>query len=387
MTRASDVIVVGAGLVGAACGREFARRGCNVRILDGEPPGNHTTAAGMGHIVVMDDSDAQMRLTLQGRALLHAFVDSVPPTVAERIEADPTGTLWIAEDDGGYEAARSKQTYYSDFGVASELLDEDAMREAEPCLARGLAGALRVPDDFVIYAPAVVEAMLDDARAHGARVESACVRRIRGRTVELEDGRTLDAAWVIDAAGEAAFDILDAEARAALKHVRLRRRKGQLVITDRYPGFARHQLVELGYLASAHGDDRASVAFNLQPRATGQMLLGSSREFEAADATVDASLLRRMIERATRFVPGIGELAALRAWAGFRVATDDHLPLVGPIDAPHSRGLLLACGHEGLGITTSLSTAKLLVDHVFDCADADFPIDPYLPTRSMHGTG
>ncbi|MCB9881725.1 MAG: FAD-binding oxidoreductase [Planctomycetes bacterium] len=387
MTRASDVIVVGAGLVGAACGREFARNGCNVRIFDGKPPGNHTTAAGMGHIVVMDDSDAQMRLTQRGRVLLQGFVDSVPVTSAERIEAEPTGTLWIAEDSAGYEAARSKQAYYSRFGVVSEMLDERTLREVEPCLARGLVGALRVPDDFVIYAPAVVDALLDDARVHGAHVEQSRVRRISGRNVELEDGRTLDAAWVIDAAGEEAFDVLDAEARAALTHVRLRRRKGQLVITDRYPGFARHQLVELGYLASAHGDDRASVAFNLQPRATGQMLLGSSREFDATDATLDSRLLRQMIERATRFVPGIGALVALRAWAGFRVATDDHLPLVGPIEASHSRGLLLACGHEGLGITTSLSTARLLVDYVFDRADADFPIDPYLPTRRMHAAG
>ena len=58
-----DVVVVGAGIVGAACAYELARRNLKVAILDREMVGGGATAAGMGHIVVMDDSEAQFALT------------------------------------------------------------------------------------------------------------------------------------------------------------------------------------------------------------------------------------------------------------------------------------------------------------------------------------
>ena len=108
-------------------------------------------------------------------------------------------------------------------------------------------------------------------------------------------------------------------------------RKGHLVITDRYPGFCRHQLVELGYLKSAHAmtPGAPSTAFNVQPRATGQILLGSSREFVGWDARANPDVLSAMIARGIVFMPGLAALSAVRVWTGFRPATPDKLPLVG----------------------------------------------------------
>jgi glycine/D-amino acid oxidase-like deaminating enzyme len=158
----------------------------------------------------------------------------------------------------------------------------------------------------------------------------------------------------------------------------VKKRKGHLVITDRYPGFLRHQLVELGYLKSAHTLTAESVAFNIQPRKTGQLLIGSSRQFEVEGATVDVSILNRMLSRAIEFLPGLGKLSSLRAWTGFRAATPDKLPLIGR--SVENDRLYLATGHEGLGITTSLGTAKLLVDQIVNRGSA-IPVAPYLPAR------
>jgi D-hydroxyproline dehydrogenase subunit beta len=87
-----------------------------------------------------------------------------------------------------------------------------------------------------------------------------------------------------------------------------------------------------------------------------------------------------MIERALEYMPGLGRLSAIRAWTGFRAATPDKLPLIGP-HVEHER-LYLATGHEGLGITTSLGTARLLVDQILRRTPA-IPVDPYLPARVM----
>ena len=106
----------------------------------------------------------------------------------------------------------------------------------------------------------------------------------------------------------------------------------------------------------------ASVAFNIQPRATGQVLIGSSRELVGWNAAPNPGVLRRMLERAVAFMPSLAALSALRSWTGFRPATTDGLPLIG--QWPKTPGLWLAAGHEGLGITMALGTARILTDQI-----------------------
>jgi glycine/D-amino acid oxidase-like deaminating enzyme len=139
-----------------------------------------------------------------------------------------------------------------------------------------------------------------------------------------------------------------------------------------------HQIVELGYLKSAHSVSSDSVAFNIQPRKTGQMLIGSSRQYNAEGYEVDAAILGRMLRRAEEYLPDVGTLKAIRVWTGHRPATPDKLPLIGPsIESEH---IYLATGHEGLGITTSTGTGHMLADLVLGRPTA-IPAEPYAPSR------
>src|ERR1051325_12137909 len=188
--------------------------------------------------------------------------------------------------------------------------------------------------------------------------------------VRLRDGSFINAGLVVNPAGSWSPQLTPESS--------VKKRKGHLVITDRYPQFLRHHLVELGYLKSAHSVTAESVAFNIQPRKTGQLLIGSSRQYGVDDLHVDTSILTRMLDRAIEYLPGLRRLSSLRTWTGFRAATPDKLPLIGP-HGEHRR-LYLATGHEGLGITTSLGTAKLLVAQIMNRAAA-IPVEPYLPER------
>jgi glycine/D-amino acid oxidase-like deaminating enzyme len=162
----------------------------------------------------------------------------------------------------------------------------------------------------------------------------------------------------------------------------MKKRKGHLAITDRYPDFVRHQLVELGYLKSAHSMTTESVAFNVQPRQTGQILIGSSRQYGNDDQAVDQHMLSAMLQRAEQYLPGLGSLNVIRVWTGFRAATPDKLPLIGPV--PGDPTLWLATGHEGLGITTAMATAELLAAAFTGSAPPIAP-EPYLPARFKGG--
>ena len=147
-------------------------------------------------------------------------------------------------------------------------------------------------------------------------------------------------------------------------------------MTERLPGFVRHQLVELGYLKSAHVLSAESVAFNVQPRATGQLLIGSSRELVGWDASTGACSTACC--GAPAVPAGAGAATTLRAWTGFRPATPDKLPLIGALEP----GLWLAAGHEGLGITTALATGRLLADLVTGRPPSLDPA-PFTPARAL----
>jgi glycine/D-amino acid oxidase-like deaminating enzyme len=88
-----------------------------------------------------------------------------------------------------------------------------------------------------------------------------------------------------------------------------------------------------------------------------------------------------MLERACEFMPELDGLSSLRVWTGFRAATPDKLPLIGRW-ASHEK-LYMAAGHEGLGITTSLATAKLLADEILGRESA-IPRGPYSQNRKFH---
>ena len=346
----SDAIVVGAGIVGAACAAALARDGWRVTVLEKSFASSGTTSVGMGHLVVMDDSPEQLALTRYSLGLWRELASELDG----RSELDRCGTLWVAEDVSQMDALKAKRDAYLAVGVQAEILGERDLAVAEPNLRHGLVGALRVAEDSVVYPPGAALGLLDLARAHGAEIrEDAEVRELIPNGVRLAT-TTMHADVVINAAGAAAPDLTPG--------LPIIPRKGHLAITDRYPGFCRQQIVELGYLASAHVMTSESVAFNVQPRSTGQVLIGSSRELVGWDAGINRDILRRMLERATHFMPALGALSVIRCWTGFRPATPDKLPLVGRWDP--MPGVWIAAGHEGLGITTSVGTAQLLADQI-----------------------
>ena len=372
MAQRPDAIVVGGGIVGAACARELARGGLNVTLIEADFIGGGATAAGMGHIVVMDDSPAQFALTALARSLL----DAVAPDLPAAVERDRGGTLWVAEDEAQLDSAREKQTAYAAAGAEASLLDAEELSRLEPELRPGLAGGMLVPGDGVVYPPALARWLADDARASGAVVlEHQPVERLDGRAVIIGGGR-LEAGIVVNAAGAAAPVLTPG--------LPIVPRRGHLVITDRHPGFCRHQVLELGYLQSAHSLTGASVAFNVQPRVTGQVLIGSSRELVGWDRSPSRSILTRMLERAAAFMPRLAALSVVRSWIGFRPATADKLPLIGRW--PASDDLWIAAGHEGLGITTALGTARLLGDLVLG-RPPSLDAAPFDPARVMEPAG
>jgi glycine/D-amino acid oxidase-like deaminating enzyme len=367
-----DVAVVGGGVIGCACAWAAARAGLRVALFEAQRIGAGATAAGMGHLVVIDDDPAELALARLSMAEWASW-----PGWAT-VERESCGTLWIAETPAQRALAQAKLARLRAAAWQAEWFDAQTLRAAEPRLAHDLAGALFVPRDEIAYGPELARRLAEDLRALGGTVrEAAPVAVLSDDGLRLGDGSRIAAGHVLLAAGCASPALWRGP-----EPLSLRARKGQLAITDRHPGWIRHALVELGYVDSAHGDAAESVAFNAQPRPTGQLLLGSSRRYGDTSTDVDTALLARMARRAQRFLPAIGELRLLRTWAGFRPATPDGRPLIGRVPGVGAGPAChwVATGHEGLGLTTAMGTARLWLDLLLGRPPAIDPA-PYAPDR------
>lgn len=367
------MLIVGGGIIGAACAREFARQGLSVAVIEPGPLGGGATGASMGHLLVVDaegqdsnaGANAEFALTRRGSELWRAWLEAAEahPRLAEHSRC---GTLWIAADDQELALAQRKQQWLQARGLNAELLDPQALARAEPLLRPGLAGALRMPDDARLYPPKVVAAWLQEA--HAEIIQGQVQGFGRAGEVILQDGRRLWGALTVLSAGLACQRWLPPGTLIA--------KKGQLAITQRYPGLIQHQLVELGYIKKAHLLDQNTVSFNVQPRPGGQVLIGSSRQIGQADAALNLPLLRQMLAHACGYLPQLAQMSLLRSWTGLRPASCDGQPLIGA--HPSLPRVWLATGHEGLGISTALATAELLAQQSLQqpCTLAPAPWSP-----------
>jgi glycine/D-amino acid oxidase-like deaminating enzyme len=314
----------------------------------------------------MDDSPAQLALTRYSRSVWRELGPGLPGAA----EYEPRGTIWIAADDEEMAEVHAKQSTFAGVGIQSVVLSAKELAETEANLRSGLAGALLVPEDVVLSPPAAAAYFLDEAVRHGAvLLQHQSVVQAGNSVVRLGDGAELHSEAIVLATGVET---------SLLPWLPIQKRKGHLLLTEHCPGFLSHQLVELGYLKSAHKIAVDSVAFNMQPRRSGELLIGSSRQYGSENPEIDEPILNAMLERAYSYMPALRQVATVRSWTGFRAATPDKLPLIGPTEDP---SLFLAVGFEGLGITSAAGAARLLADHVLrkPCA---IPIEPYLPTRS-----
>ncbi|MFV0388578.1 MAG: NAD(P)/FAD-dependent oxidoreductase [Pyrinomonadaceae bacterium] len=351
--KSFDVAIIGAGIIGISCARRLAEEGFKVVLIEKHFAGSGTTSAGMGHLVVMDDSPAQLALTKYSLELWKEVSKILPANC----EFENCGTIWIAADDDEFALATRKAQLFCEIGLTTELLDEKALYDAEPNLRRGLAGGLWVSGDCVVYQPAVISSFLEALKGLPAKlIEHTQVTKIERESVFLANGEIISAGIIVNACGYAATDLMPA--------LPITKKMGNLAITERGKSVVSHQLVELGYLKSAHENSRTSVAFNVQPRNNGQILIGSSRQTEFSKEAIDLALVQKMISHAAEFLPVIRNLKLLRFWSGFRPATPDNLPYIGKY--PQMPNWFVAAGHEGLGITASFATAELLTDALTD---------------------
>jgi glycine/D-amino acid oxidase-like deaminating enzyme len=365
-----DVIVVGAGIVGAACAAELQASGRRVLLVDARHPGAGTTSSGMGHLVALDETDDELDLCLLSLARWDEYL-STRGREAEHVRC---GTLWVAEDDAQMAHALARAERLGRRGWDAQALSGAELARAEPALRHGLAGGVRVARDGVVYPPAVARDLAERVVMLGGRtLFGAVVASVAPGSVMLATGERIAAGDVVVATGT--------HVPRLLPGIPVFPRKGHLAITARYPRRLSHQVVSMGYGQTEAGSDALAVAANVQPRITGQWLVGSCRQDGIVDHDVDPRVLAHVLRAAIALLPCLADMTIIRSWTGLRPATRDGRPIIGR--HPALDRVWLACGHEGLGVTTAFGTAQLLADLMQGRAPA-IDAAPYSPARFVH---
>jgi glycine/D-amino acid oxidase-like deaminating enzyme len=361
-TQAVDVVVIGGGIVGAACAYYLAQAGVTVRVLERDFVASGTSRACDGLILYSDkSSEAELALAKASAALWSELAEALDA----QFEYTRRGTIVLYDSEEGLAAGRQKAAGLQLSGVRSELLDNAGLRALEPSLASDLAGGVYYTDEAQVDSRSATLAMLDAARGMGATLQpDATVTGIRLDggdrvcAVSTKDG-DLPTRTVILSAGVWSNEI----ARSAGVDLPVRPRKGHILVTARVPGLISHPLLEGSYAASVQSAaEGVQVALVAEMTSAGTLLLGSSREFAGYDRTVSPAVVQAIAARAVRFLPGLAQANIIRSYTGLRPWSPDHLPLVGPVEAVP--GLFLATGHEGAGIGLAPVTGQILADWI-----------------------
>jgi glycine oxidase len=352
--KTTDVVIVGAGVIGLTCAWRAAQRGLEVVVLDRSTPAAGATGVAAGMLAPIGEltfgEQRLLELTLAAAELYPGFVTELEELSGSETGYDRRGALHVALDRDESAQLRRRHELQRSLGLEADWLTPRNCRALEPGLAPSITAGVHAPNEGAIDPRALCAALVAALEREGAEVRNgaavneAVIEGGRIEGVRTEAGEEVLASHVVLAngcwAGES--DWLPPHARPRVRPV-----KGQ-ILTLR--GSAEEPVCERIV---------ASERVYVVPRDDGRLIVGATVEERGFDTTVTAGGVHELLREAYRLLPEIAELELVEATAGLRPGTPDNLPLIGP---GALEGLVLATGHYRNGILLAPLTAERVAD-------------------------
>ncbi|WP_229698552.1 NAD(P)/FAD-dependent oxidoreductase [Wenjunlia tyrosinilytica] len=364
----ADVVVVGAGVIGAACAEALSGRGLRVTVVDRGAPASGTTACGEGNVLVSDKAvGPELTLAQASRRLWPELLDRLReeagPSLADA-EWDEKGGLVVATSGAAARALTGFAAGQRAAGIDARELPEGGAAELEPLLTPKVTAAVHYPEDAQLQPVLATAALLAAVTRRGGCVVSGTpalgVESGRGgrvTAVTTRDG-ALPCGAVVNACGPWAGHF----AAAAGAPLTVLPRRGMVLVTGPLPeATVRHKVYDADYVGAVAGDDADLMTSTVvESTRSGTVLIGSSRQRIGFEDSLQVHVLRTLAAKAVALFPALGRVPVMRAYGGFRPYTPDHLPVIG--EDPRCPGLWHATGHEGAGIGLAPATGRLLAE-------------------------
>ena len=360
-----DVIIIGGGVIGAACAYFLTERGAKVLVLERSHLGagaSGTTAAIIGISGSSGTPEPLRPLNVEG----YHLILKISQDFDRPLEIIHGGALYAAMTD---QEALEIRPFYDEIrqmGINCSLLDAAETRQFEPLLCPEVKVALHNPACYHVNPFRLVQGYLGVALRKGSRIEYGVdVHEIKNRHDRVEqivtDKGTYQADWVVVAGG--------AHTPRTLSSLDLKipivPARGQVILTEACPRMTEHVIMLLDHLY-------------IRQTASGNFYLGSHTEFVGYENRITLEKITTFTKAFTRAVPMLGKLNALRFFAGFRPICEDDLPVIGPV--PDCSHLMIAAGHGRGGVRLSAGTGKAVSEMIVD-GQTEHPMEAFSPAR------
>jgi glycine oxidase len=363
-----DVVVVGAGVIGLACGWRIAEAGLSVAVVDRAGPGAGASGVAAGMLAPATEADfggeELLALNLRSAARWPSFDAELAARSARPTGREECGALTVAVDRDDWEELERLLGFQARLGLDARRLTRSECRKLEPGLAPGIAGGILTAGDGAVEPRALMAALTVALDAAGGEVIlgldatlEVAGGRMEGVSTPFADFR---APQVVVATGCWTPDLpgLPPAARPEIRPV-----KGQ-ILRLRAPRPPASHIVRT---------PRCYVV----PRASGEVVVGATME-ERGDLDVTAGAVRELLEAAWEVLPDTAELTLVETGAGLRPATPGNLPVIGRTTV---EGLILATGHHRNGVLLAPVTADTVAGL---CAGEESPdeLAAFSPVRT-----
>ncbi|RHW29878.1 NAD(P)/FAD-dependent oxidoreductase [Oceanobacillus profundus] len=374
-----DIVVIGGGIIGAAIAYYGAKAGLEITVLEKNELASGTSSRCDGNILAIDkDPGFDSQMSLKSQQLVH----ELSKDLEQPFEYRNPGSILVCENDEEMEAAHKWVQQQKGAGLDFRMLDRSDLKNESKYFADDLFGGLECKTDSTVNPYMLTFSMFHRAEKFGAKVHTKTevtnvAKNQSGQfAIETTNGK-FTANKVVNACGVwAPFigEMLEVT-------IPIKPRKGQLIVASRQQPVGLRKVMEFGYLISKFGGERQvdeltekyGVALVFEPTESQNFLIGSSREFNGFDTTVNHEVTKYIARRAVRFYPKIADMTVIRTYAGLRPWTEDHLPIVSHVE--EVPGFYIAAGHEGDGISLAAVTGKLIEEMLSEKQNC-IPVQP-----------
>lgn len=380
------MVVVGGGIVGAACAFELASRGASVTLLEREELAAGASGRNNGlWVTPTDPSLLPMARISLARYLEVAAASPLP----FRLDEAPIGLLAVAVDEEEMALGDRAHEPYRAAGISVERLTPTEVLDLEPALSPDVLGGWLVHHGHRLAPAALTVGLALMAVERGATVRHHLPARAlvhdgdRVSGVVTDEGR-IDADDVVVAAGPWTAALLDPVGiRLPITGAR-----GWLVRLDAEPGLLRRLVASAGWeeatgrweddtvLGGTLEEASAATSTLLHPASDGSLVVGSSRQPALTPEAEDPSVPATIVRGAIRLVPALRDARVLWAWWGIRPMTPDERPVVGRV----AHGLSVATGHGSEGVILGAGTGQLVASQLLGTTPP-FDPEPFDPGR------